>query len=134
MPSEFKESFTRYLKSTVETIFAQRSEMKYNPDNDCIEVSFNCRNLGIEFPPPKISLFEDIKNEKTVPSGEYSTSFIYHQFLNGIKEKSNSVLEGYAQQMSNDVIFRIGRYIGASNKINGSYLRDDSVWERVHND
>ena len=133
-PSEFTESFKRYLHNTIDVLFNHMESVKYNPESNCIELSFDCKKLGMELPEEKAELFEDIVNGLPAPTGEYSTSFIYHQFLNTIKEKCGPALDSYSKQMTNDVIWRIGRYIGASNKMNGSYFRDDSVWERVHNE
>ena len=133
-PSEFAESFKRYLHSTMDVIFNQKKRVKYNPETDCIELSFDCKKLGMELPEEKAELFEDIMNGEDAPTGQYSTSFIYHQFLNAIREKSDIALDSFSKQMTNDVIWRIGRYIGASNKMNAGNFRDDSVWERIHNE
>ena len=133
-PSEFTESFKRYLHSSIDVLFNQKEKVKYNPETKCIELSFNCDKLGIELPDKKVELFEDIVNGIDAPTGQYSTSFIYHQFLNAIREKSDTALDSFSQSMTNDVIWRIGRYIGASNKMNAGNFRDDSVWERIHNE
>ena len=122
------------MKSTIDLLFNQRHTVTYNPETECVELSFKCQKIGMEIPNRVEQLFEDIVNDIEAPTGEYSTSFIYHQFLNAITNFNKNPLDNYAQQMSNDVIYRIGRYIGASHLVNGSYFRDDTVWERVHND
>ena len=61
-PSEFTESFKRYLHNTIDVLFNHMESVKYNPESNCIELSFDCKKLGMELPEEKAELFEDIVN------------------------------------------------------------------------
>ena len=78
----------------------------------------------------------DIINDKYVDSNTYSTSFIYQQFLNSIIDICKTESESLSRGVTSDIIWRIARYIGASDKLYRTNMNstDDTVWEVIHNE
>lgn len=134
-PSEFKESINRNLRSAMQTGFNKNSKVKYNSEADCIDVSFDCKEFGINMRNSD-KLFDDIFNEEYVESQTFSTSFIYHELLTKIMDRCDGDFENLGRGMTSDIIWRIARYIGASEKISQANFNstDDSIWEMIHNE
>ena len=80
--------------------------------------------------------FNNIFNEEYVESQTFSTSFIYHELLTKIMERCETDFENLGRGMTSDIIWRIARYIGASEKISQTNFNstDDSIWEMIHNE
>ena len=110
--------------------------MRYNSERNCIDISFDCDKLGIDLKEEGKELFVDIINDKYVDSNTYSTSFIYHQFLNSIIDICKTESETLSRGVTSDIIWRIARYIGAYDKLCRTNMNstDDTVWEVIHNE
>ena len=135
-PSEIRENVYRNFVSVIHMAFNHNDLVKYDSERNCIDISFDCDKLGINLRDEGEELFVDIINDKYVDSNTYSTSFIYHQFLNSIIDICKTEAEGLSRGVTSDIIWRIARYIGAYDKLCRTNMNstDDTVWEVIHNE
>ena len=134
-PSVFKENITRNLSTAIQSAFNRNKNVVYNAETNCIDVSFDCDEFELNLGSPNI-LFDDIFNEEYVADQTYNTSFIYHELLNKILHNCKGELDNLSRGVSSDIIWRIARYVGASDTLSRTNIdtTNDAVWERIHNE